>query len=309
MFRRSSLSSYTGLTGVRPASLGALRSRTSSDCRPEGCRSSRSRWAGRPRTSRPVRGRRSGACRPPVARGSSPLAHKDRVDSPSAITGHPDRRLGVLRLQHERRCHLHEEGLTVFEPGVVPVIEADNLRVLQPRDTVAVVPFAPELEAVKHVLAQRERIGVIGVQVGVDVPLRGLLLASALRLVHDRLVGKCRVPALRAAVVRVQRVSRAAVEKPPIGRVPHQEQVVVGFDVRQAAPEVRSDAALRVLFGERPELAGGEHPVEHFPVVGFISARKRVGFCLGTAVSISCDSSPETYWFLTLDIMTLYNDA
>jgi len=69
------------------------------------------------------------------------------------------------------------------------------------------------------------------------------------------------VPVLRADVVGVELVSRSAVEKPAISRVPHQEQVIVGLDVREAAPEVRSDAALRVLFGEGPELTGDEDTV------------------------------------------------
>lgn len=155
-----------------------------------------------------------------------------------------------------------EEDITVLKPRVVQVIEVDNWRVLQPGDAVAVVSFAPELEALQHVLVQRERIGVIGVQVGVDVPHgRLLLLASALWLAQDRLVGQHRVPVLRADVVGVERVSRSAVEKPAMSRVPHQEQVIVGLDVREAAPEVRSDAALRVLFGEGPELTGDEDAV------------------------------------------------
>ncbi len=68
-------------------------------------------------------------------------------------------------------------------------------------------------------------------------------------------------PALRPDVVRVQRILWPGIEQPAVGGIPHQEQVVVGLDVREAAPEIRSDAALGVLFGERPELAGHEHPV------------------------------------------------
>ena len=170
--------------------------------------------------------------------------------------------LGVLRFQHERRRHLHDESLTVLEPGVDQVVEVDNQRVLQPRDAVSVIPFALELEAIKHILAQRERIGVTGMQVDVDVPLRRLLLlASALRLPHNRLVGQGRVPALLPDVVRVQHVSRPGIEQPAVRRIPHQKQIIVGFDVWEAASEIRPDAALRVLFGERPELAGYEHPV------------------------------------------------
>jgi hypothetical protein len=44
-------------------------------------------------------------------------------------------------------------------------------------------------------------------------------------------------------------------------RVPQQEQVIVVLDVRQAASEVRPDAALGVFFGERPELSRDEHSV------------------------------------------------
>jgi hypothetical protein len=61
--------------------------------------------------------------------------------------------------------------------------------------------------------------------------------------------------------VRVQCVSRTAVEKPAVGRISHEKQVIVALDVRKSAPEMRLDTALGVLFGEPTELAGEENPV------------------------------------------------
>jgi len=57
-----------------------------------------------------------------------------------------------------------------FEPRVVQVIEVHHLRVLQLDLAVTVVALATELEALQHILAEREYCRVIGVQVGVNVP-------------------------------------------------------------------------------------------------------------------------------------------
>ena len=173
----------------------------------------------------------------------------------------------VLRLQHERRHEFEDECLTVFETRVVQRPQVYDLRVFQPRDAVAVVALPAELEAVQGALIEREDVVAVGVEVRVDVPLRRLLLLPCVvGLPHDGLVGERRVAALHADVVRVQRVSRPGIEEPRMRRLPHQEQVVVGLDVGKPAPEVRSDAALRVLLGERPELAGHEDAVTRVQV-------------------------------------------
>ena len=128
----------------------------------------------------------------------------------------------ILRLQHERRHEFEDERLTVFETRVVQCRQVYNLRVFQPRDAIAVVALPAELEAVQDALIEREDVVPVSVEVRVDVPLRRLLLfPCTVGLAHDRLVGECRVAALDADVVGVQRVSRSGVEKPRVRRLPH----------------------------------------------------------------------------------------
>ena len=95
-----------------------------------------------------------------------------------------------------------------------------------------------------------------------DAPLRRLLLFPLVfPAVHDGLVSKRRVTAVDAEIVRVQRVPSAGVEKPRVHRFPLEEEVVVGLDVGQVAPEGRADARLTVFLGKRPELTEHEDAV------------------------------------------------
>ena len=66
-------------------------------------------------------------------------------------------RLRILRPEHERRHEFEDERLAVFETRVVQGLQVNDLRVFQRGRPVAVIPFASELEAVKHVLALRVR--------------------------------------------------------------------------------------------------------------------------------------------------------
>ncbi|ERG97200.1 MAG: hypothetical protein J07HQW2_03686 [Haloquadratum walsbyi J07HQW2] len=63
-------------------------------------------------------------------------------------------RLRVLRPEDERRHEFEDERLAVFETRVVQRLQVHYLLVFQRGRPVAVVPFAAELEAVKHVLAE-----------------------------------------------------------------------------------------------------------------------------------------------------------
>jgi hypothetical protein len=75
------------------------------------------------------------------------------------------------------------------------------------------------------------------VEIGVDVPLRRLLLFPLVfSTTHDGLVSKRRVTAVDAEIVRVQRVPSAGVEKPRVHRFPLEEEAVVGLDVGQSLP-------------------------------------------------------------------------
>ena len=130
-------------------------------------------------------------------------------------------RLWILRVHHERRHQLDEGRLRAFEPRVVQfgLVEVYHLRVLQLNLAVAVIPFAAELEALQHILAKRKYRRVISVQVGVDAPLRRLLLFPLVfPAVHDGLVSKRRVTAVDAEIVRVQRVPSAGASLPAGGR-------------------------------------------------------------------------------------------
>ena len=125
----------------------------------------------------------------------------------------------VLRLQHERRHEFEDERLTVFETRVVQRLQVYDLRVFQPRDAVAVVAlrFPPNWRPSRALSTEREDVVSVGVEVRVDVPLRGLLLfPRTLGLPHDGRVGQHRVAALHADVVGVQRVSRPGIEKPRV---------------------------------------------------------------------------------------------
>jgi len=186
-----------------------------------------------------------------------------------AVLGPPPRdgavvRVGILRLHHERRYEFDEVRLCAFEPRVVQFgfVEVYHLRVLQLNLAVAVVALAAELEALQHILAEREHRRVIGVEVGVNVPFRRLLLLPLVfPAAHDGLVSERRVAAVDAEIMRVQRVPSAGIEKPRMHRLPLEEEVVVGLEVRQAAPEGRADARLTAFLGERPELTGHEDAV------------------------------------------------
>ena len=68
---------------------------------------------------------------------------------------------------------------------------------------------------------------------------------------------------MNTQIMRVQVVTSASIKQPRVHRFPLEEQIVVALYIRQAAPEVRADAALGVFFGERPELTRHEHTVTH----------------------------------------------
>ena len=174
-------------------------------------------------------------------------------------------RLRVLRPKDERRHEFEDERLTIFETRVVQSLQVNDLRVFQRGRPVAVVPFASELEAVKHVLTEGQNVRVIGVQVGVDVPARGLLLfPSVVGPAHDRLVSQRRHPALGPDVVDVQSVAGSGIEQPRMVGVPEEQQVVVALHVGERRPHVRANPALGVFLGERPELTGHKYPESLF---------------------------------------------
>ena len=170
--------------------------------------------------------------------------------------------LRILRRQDERRHEFDQVRLRAFEPRVVQFVEVNHLCVLQLDLAVAAVPLAAELETLQYILAEREHRRVISVQVGVDVPLCGLLLLSLVfSVAHDGLMSEHRVAALDAEVVRIQRVPGASIQQPRVHRLPPDEQVVVGLHVGEATPEGGADTRLRVFLRERPELAGHEDAV------------------------------------------------
>ncbi len=122
-------------------------------------------------------------------------------------------RLRVFRPEDERCHEFEDERLAVIETRVVQCLQVNDLRVFQRGCPVAVVPFASELEAVKHVLAEGQNVRVIGVQVDVHVPARGLLLfPSVVGPAHDRLVSQRGHPALEPDVVGVQPVAGSGIE-------------------------------------------------------------------------------------------------
>ena len=112
----------------------------------------------------------------------------------------------IFGLQHKRSHQLDEGHLCAFESRVIQFgfVEVHHLRVLQLdlAVTVAVVALAAKLEILQHILTEREYCRVISVEIGVDVPLRRLLL---LRLVfsttHDDIVGERWMVAVDAEIV------------------------------------------------------------------------------------------------------------
>lgn len=96
--------------------------------------------------------------------------------------------------------------------------------VLQCDLAIAVVSFAAKLEAGQHVLAEWQDCGVIGVQVGLDVPVRGLALSVLIcRASHDGLVRECRMTALDAEIMCVQCIPGARIQQPRLSWLPMDE--------------------------------------------------------------------------------------
>jgi hypothetical protein len=59
------------------------------------------------------------------------------------------------------------------------------------------------------------------VYVGVDVPLRRLLLfALVFSATHNGLVSKCLVTSLNTEIVRIQRIPSARIQQPRVHRLP-----------------------------------------------------------------------------------------
>jgi hypothetical protein len=126
------------------------------------------------------------------------------------------------------------------ESVVVECIEVDDPCRFEVGHPVAVVALPPDLDRVEFVLAEREYPRVVGVQVRVQIPARGLPVANVVRGPPDeRLRGDRRMAALSTEWVRVQRVAWPTVEQPRLCRVPVDEQVVVAFDRWESTAEVR----------------------------------------------------------------------
>jgi len=88
----------------------------------------------------------------------------------------PVGRLWIFRRHHERRHQLDEAHPCTFEPGVIQDGSVYHLHVLSFDLAVAVVTLPTEVRSVNHSLAKRDHRCIISVYVGVDVPLRRLLL-------------------------------------------------------------------------------------------------------------------------------------
>jgi len=97
-------------------------------------------------------------------------------------------------------------------------------------------------------------------------------------------MGKRRIATLRANIVRVQCVSRAAVEKPTMSGVTQQEQVIIAFDVRTPTPKMRPDTTLRVFVRISPKLAGHKNPMAGVELL-MNTARDMLAECMENGIA------------------------
>jgi len=133
----------------------------------------------------------------------------------------PVGRLWIFRRHHERRHQLDEAHPCTFEPGVIQDGSVYHLHVLSFDLAVAVVTLPTEVRSVNHSLAKRDHRCIISVYVGVDVPLRRLLLfALVFSATHNGLVSKCLVTSLNTEIVRIQRIPSARIQQPRVHRLP-----------------------------------------------------------------------------------------
>lgn len=208
--------------------------------RPASARSGQSRPADLQGTSRPGRSRRSEAGTPRPTPAPSPRGTGGRHGSLPTITARPRRSRLDARTRPRTASPAAAGGRRRRSATSSPAPPGPHLGVLQRGLTVAVVAFPTELHALQSSLAQRECRGVIGVQIGMNVPFRRLLLLPlVLAPTHDRLVSQRRMPAVSADVVHVQRISGPRIQQPRVVGLALKEQVVVGLHVGSQPPVAR----------------------------------------------------------------------